>query len=323
MDLNQNIICNPDSLMSQLVSYMKHIRPDLHDIFKRVVRASEDHAGYPYTLPYTEDDKIRALCLAPFMMNSMNNLGEAFVPSRYGINVAKEEKELLYRLGELYKLDRGELWGSIVSSGTEGNFMAMAIAKNRFPQGTIYYSESTHYSIKRAARLLGLHHQPIPALSNGEIDYTAFENLVRSREFNCTPIINLNFGTTFTNAIDKVDIIDTILKKHGINNKHIHYDGALAGGMRPFMTDDIAKEEETPEFSFALPISSLTVSGHKWFGSQVCGILLARKNFVHFDAVEYTGSTTTIGSRNAIAILDLWDRISTTSKRLLQFGEFM
>jgi len=56
-----------------------------------------------------------------------------------------------------------------------------------------------------------------------------------------------------TGAIDNVQIIVDLFKKHNIKEYHIHYDGALFGGMIPFM-------ENGPELNFETLPSILSQS---------------------------------------------------------------
>lgn len=127
-------------------------------------------------------------------------------------------------------------------------------------------------------------------------------------------IICLNLGTTFTGAIDNIDEIINALEMKKINRFFIHVDGALGGMLLPYLR---------PHWiDFQKPISSLSVSGHKFIGSPFpCGIVITRKQTVEPLAsdIEYIGAKdlTIGGSRNGHTSLCLWHEIS---KRRPTFG---
>ena len=76
-----------------------------------------------------------------------------------------------------------------------------------------YYSESTHYSVKKNLHLLGVQNIVIRAQENGEIDYTDLEETLFTRR-NRPAIFLLNVGTTMKEAIDDLSKIKAIIKKN-------------------------------------------------------------------------------------------------------------
>ena len=139
----------------------------------------------------------------------------------------------------------------------------------------------------------------------GEIDYDLLAEAIdmnRDRPV----IMNVNIGTTVKGAVDNLDRILRILKNLDIPRErfYIHCDGALFALMMPFI-------DYAPEITFAKPIDSIAVSGHKMLGCPMpCGVALCRKE--HVQKVEqhiaYLNSvdTTIMGSRNGQAALYLW-----------------
>jgi len=49
----------------------------------------------------------------------------------------------------------------------------MLVARERYPDGIFYFSEASHYSIKKNAWILGKPGEVIPSQPNGEFDYNA------------------------------------------------------------------------------------------------------------------------------------------------------
>lgn len=122
-------------------------------------------------------------------------------------------------------------------------------------------------------------------------------------------ILFANIGTTMTEARDDIGAMRQILDDLAIRDRYIHSDAAFCGGFAPFL-------DPRPAFDFADGADSISVSGHKFFGSPIpCGVVLARKNHVERIArsIGYIGSldTTITGSRNGFTPLVLWHRIKT------------
>jgi histidine decarboxylase len=205
----------------------------------------------------------------------------------------------------LWKIPENEYWGYVTTCGTEGNLHGILLARECHPDGILYSSSESHYSIFKAARYYRMDAKSIPTLPMGEIDY---ERLAQEIEKNIDRpvIINVNIGTTVKGAVDNLDRILRILNMLGIPREryHIHCDGALFAMMMPFV-------DYAPEISFQKPIDSIAVSGHKMLGCPMpCGIALSRKEHVKKveQRIDYLNSvdTTIMGSRNGQASLYLW-----------------
>jgi histidine decarboxylase len=270
------------------------------DSFRALIEErTAHHAGYPYNLDYDYTP------LLPFLRFTLNNLGDPYVNGHYGIHTREFEREVLAWFAELYRLD--DPWGYVTSCGTEGNLYALALAHERFPNGILYYSADTHYSVRKAARLFRMKERIVPSQANGEIDYDQLGRALKSGRRR-PAIVNVNLGTTLTGAVDRIDRVTAMVDRLGIP-AHLHCDGALGGLLLPFM-------EGAPAISFQdAPIDSIAVSGHKFVGTPVpCGVVLTRRPHVRQmeTAIEYIGSTDTtiMGSRNGLAALFLWYAIS-------------
>jgi histidine decarboxylase len=266
---------------------------------KFLKQRSSVHLGYPYNLMYDHSE------LYSFMKYSINNLGDPFVPSNYAVHSRQFECSVIDFFARLWNMKENTYWGYVTTSGTEGNLHGILLARECHPDGILYTSSETHYSIFKAARYYRMDCKSIPTLPMGEIDYDLLAEAIdmnRDRPV----IMNVNIGTTVKGAVDNLDRILRILKNLDIPRErfYIHCDGALFALMMPFI-------DYAPEITFAKPIDSIAVSGHKMLGCPMpCGVALCRKE--HVEKVEqhiaYLNSvdTTIMGSRNGQAALYLW-----------------
>ncbi len=257
------------------------------------------HLGYPYNLEYDYG------CLQSLQNYSINNLGDPFIESNYSVHSRSFEIAVLDWFANLWDISKEDYWGYVTNCGTEGNLHGILVGRENFPDGILYASEDSHYSVFKAARMYRMQLQKIKSLENGEIDYDDFkERLVKNADK--PAIINANIGTTVKGAIDDIDKIINILYDCGYNQDRffIHCDGALFGMMIPFI-------KKAPIFSFKKPIGSISISGHKFVGSPVpCGVVLTRKIFISKleSVIEYINSKdiTIMGSRNGHAPIYFW-----------------
>eukprot|EP01082_Thalassiosira_pseudonana_P008426 g7394.t1 g7394 contig24:518645-520272(+) len=266
---------------------------------KLLKRKSSVHFGYPYNLMYNHEE------LYEFMKYSINNLGDPFITSNYGVHSRQFECSVIDFFAKLWKAEPDSYWGYVTTCGTEGNLHGILLARECHPDGILYSSRETHYSVFKAARYYRMDAKAIPTLPMGEIDYDALQSEI-AKNRDRPVIINVNIGTTVKGAVDNLDRILRILKTLGIPRErfHIHCDGALFAMMMPFV-------DWAPEVSFQKPIDSIAVSGHKMLGCPMpCGIALTRKEHVKKveQKIDYLNSvdTTIMGSRNGQAALYLW-----------------
>jgi glutamate/tyrosine decarboxylase-like PLP-dependent enzyme len=53
----------------------------------------------------------------------------------------------------LWEIDEQDYWGYITNCGTEGNLHGILVGRENLPDGVLYASKETHYSIFKAARM--------------------------------------------------------------------------------------------------------------------------------------------------------------------------
>jgi histidine decarboxylase len=260
-------------------------------------QATQFHAGYPYNLSHDNT------FLLSFLRYSINNLGgDCFTESNYKIDSREFEKDVLQFFSDLYHLK--DWWGYVTTSGTEGNLYGLLLGRENYPDGILYSSEASHYSVDKAAKFFRIPSRKVSVQAvSDEMDY---EDLYQKLVSESPAIICLNLGTTFTGAVDDIDEILNVLELKKINQFYIHADGALGGMLVPYLR---------PHWiDFNKPISSLSISGHKFIGSPFpCGIVITQKHLVEAleSEIEYIGAKdlTIGGSRNGHTSLCLWHEI--------------
>ena len=277
----------------------RNVAAKLDDLYAQLRLRRETYLGYPNNVLLDNSN------LSKFLDLTINNVGDPFVGNN-GMNTFELEREVLEFFAELLRLPRDDFWGYLTNGGTEGNLYGLYLGREIYPNGVIYYSEDTHYSIPKAVRLLGARGAVIRSREKGEIDYDHLRVTLDSMR-HYPAIINANVGTTMKGAIDDVSRILELLDELKIQRFHVHCDAALFGAMLPFYP-------EAPPFDFRLPIGSIAISGHKFLGSPIpCGVVLARKHLVENirSSVEYIGSndTTISGSRDGFSVLILWQAL--------------
>jgi histidine decarboxylase len=204
---------------------------------------------------------------------------------------------------DMMHLSRDRAWGYVTSGGTEGNMYGLYMGREIFPDGVVYFSQDTHYSVVKIMRLLKARNIMIKSQDNGEIDYDDLYETIRINRD--SPVIFMaNIGTTMKGAIDDVSRVRAILNDLAVTNSYIHADAALSGMILPFV-------EEPQPYGFDVGFDSVAISGHKMIGSPLpCGIALTRREYVARIArsIEYVGvlDTTLTGSRSAITPLMMW-----------------
>ena len=272
-------------------------RKRLDVLLEDIEALSSEQVGYPCNQDFDYSD------LWPFLQYSANNVGDPFHDSNFRVNTHEMEREVINTFADMMHLEQKDAWGYVTSGGTEGNMYGLYMGREIFPDGVVYFSQDTHYSVVKILRLLKARNIMIRSQANGEIDYDdLYESIRINRD---VPVIFMaNIGTTMKGAIDDVSRVRAILSDLAVTNSYIHADAALSGMILPFV-------EEPQPYGFDAGFDSVAVSGHKMIGSPLpCGVALTRREYVARVArsIEYVGvlDTTLTGSRNAITPLIIW-----------------
>ncbi len=269
----------------------------LDNLLNEVKNAANSLMGYPASTDFDYSE------LYNFFKYPINNIGDPYENCTYKVQTHELEREVVSFFAELFRADPDDYWGYVTNGGSESNLYGLYLARELYPKAMVYFSESTHYSVRKNISLLNIPSIVIRSTENGEIDYEDFENTVQLNR-HMPAIVLANFGTTMKEAKDDISKIKHILKKLAIQEHYIHCDAALSGSYGPFMSQHIP-------FDFQDGADSLSISGHKFIGSPFpSGVIITRKSYRDRIAkgVAYIGSfdTTITGSRNGHSILLLW-----------------
>ncbi|MBN8531094.1 MAG: histidine decarboxylase [Alphaproteobacteria bacterium] len=269
----------------------------LDALYQKLAGETASFVGYPCNVRFDYSELYR------FLGFSVNNLGDPFATSNFRINTHEFEREVLERFAEFFRAPKDQFWGYVTNGGTEGNMYGLYLARELHPQGIVYYSEDTHYSVAKIIHVLGVRSIMIRSRENGEMDTDDLRETIRIHR-DAPPIVFANIGTTMKGAVDNIAEIKKLMRELAVPQYYLHSDAALSGMILPFV-------DKPQPFDFADGVDSISVSGHKLIGSPVpCGVVIAKKNNVQRigRAIEYVGAmdTTINGSRNGIAPLFLW-----------------
>ena len=155
--------------------------------------------------------------------------------------------------------------GNLTSGGSIANLMALVTAREShnlkardFDKCVIYLSEQAHHSILKAIRIAGLYEATIRQIPLDEkLRLSAVElekSIVEDKKNGLIPFyINASLGTTNTGAIDPIDTIAAIAKKHKL---WLHVDAAYGGFFK------LVKELES-KFEGIKEADSITLDPHK------------------------------------------------------------
>ncbi len=251
--------------------------------------------GYPCSEKFAYDELFR------FMSLPLNNVGDPWGTSNYQMNTHEFEREVVTYFAHLYGAT-AHYWGYINNGGSEGNLCGLAVARQHYPNGVVYYSRHSHYSVAKAVQLTHAEAVEVAVDSWGEINYAKLGEAI-SQHPGRPAIIMANIGTTVTGAIDDVHLIRAGLEAMGVKEYYIHADGALHGFILPYT-------QSKKCFSLA-DVHSVSISGHKFIGSPIpCGVFLTHQDIIDLQKnyIEYIHihDCTITGSRNAITPLMLW-----------------
>lgn len=271
------------------------------------------HLGYPYNLDFD------CRQLHGLLKYSINNLGDPFIESNYGVHSRMFEIAVLDWFASLWDISKHDYWGYITACGTEGNLHGLYVGRENTKNGVLYASEESHYSVFKAARMYKIELEKIKCNKDGTINIDDLQDkLAKNKNLGKQAIINVNVGTTLKGGIDDLDSVIESLRVGGYaeNEFYIHCDGALVGIMVSFL--------EKQYLTFKKPIGSISVSGHKFIGSPVpCGVIITKLDCIKVlsNDIDYINSrdATIMGSRNGHGPLYLWYTLVKKGKQGIQY----
>ncbi|MDO8185288.1 pyridoxal-dependent decarboxylase [Conexibacter sp. JD483] len=173
--------------------------------------------------------------------------------------------------------------GVFAAGGTISNLTALAAAREQALPGfrwnggdgrplALYCSADAHYSVRRAAELLGIGGRNVRALPLDErrrLSAPALAQTLRDDlRAGVVPVaVVATTGTTLTGAVDPLDALADICAEHCV---WLHVDGAYG-------LPAAATASARPLFAGLERVDSATVDAHKWLSvPKACSVLLVR-----------------------------------------------
>ncbi len=237
-----------------------------------------------------------------------NNVGNPFDDEQYLLSATLIEREVIQTFAPLYGIPKGEEWGFVTNSGTDGNMHGIYFGAKKLQKETgmlpiVYISKEAHYSSSRLCDVQNLENRMIDYDNLGRMDPDSFrENLDPTRP----ALIVFAIGSTFMGATDDQASIGKVLEEVKPVGVYKHLDAALFGGYFPFTEykDIVSMEKQGYD--------SIAISGHKFFGiDEPCGLFLSRKDVLAAQRaakVEYLNNDMPLisCSRSAVAPLKFY-----------------
>ena len=167
--------------------------------------------------------------------------------------------------------------GLFVSGGSAANLTAICVAREKllgedFSLGTVYFSDQTHSSVRKALRILGIPEARVRTIPSSESFTLEVDRLAsavaedRSRGLQPFLVIG-NGGTTNTGAVDPLGDLADFCRRESL---WYHVDGAI-GASTMFC------EHGRRHLSGIEKADSITLDPHKWlFQSYEIGCLLVK-----------------------------------------------
>jgi len=289
--------------------------------------------GFPGTNP----EPLSTRVYSEYLRHHSNNIGmhtnkEGGRESEAGFPGTQEaECQVIAMAADLMNGVADQIDGYISSGGTEANIVGCWIGRNCY-QGTgtgtaIIGSFLTHYSITKAADILGIGTKPredggLHTLGTDTygrvlIDQLEKKVLLLAGRGVSNIIVVGNAGTTMLGSIDDIPKMDRVIGKLKETfpkvNIHFHVDAAMGGFIAPFIPS-------APSVGFSnRHVDSITIDVHKMglapYGS---GIILARRGLferIKSIAPYVPGNDCTLcGSRAGAMALSCWAAMKKIGK---------
>jgi tyrosine decarboxylase/aspartate 1-decarboxylase len=213
---------------------------------------------------------------------------------------ARLEEEVVAILLELFHAPAFGAGGRIVSGGTEANLTALWVARNFTGGKELVLPRSAHFSLAKAADLLGLRPRWVPLTAEGQMDLGEAKRALGK----ATAALVGVAGSTELGVVDPLEELAEMALAAGVP---LHVDAAFGGYVLPFL-----KELGRPPlpFDFSLPgVTSLTVDPHKMGMAPVPAGALLLRNVKMLSAIEVASpylsaplATSLLGTRASQAV---------------------
>lgn len=160
-----------------------------------------------------------------FMMSNPNN--HAYEGGPVTTEMEMDVTDMLLTLAG-YK----EGWGHLTSGGSLANMEALWAARDYYGEGTVYFSEVSHYSWKRICTILNISdYKEIPVDKQFRMNKEELEKELKEHK---AMMVVANLGSTGTGSIDDIEALLQLKEKYEF---HLHIDAAYGGFARAVIID--------------------------------------------------------------------------------------
>jgi glutamate/tyrosine decarboxylase-like PLP-dependent enzyme len=202
------------NLENELKKFMKRIHSNLPFHHPRYAAQMLKDPAIPTILGY----------LALMMSNPNNHAYEG------GPVTTEMEMEVIDTLLKMTGYKKG--WGHLASGGSLANMEALWAARDFYPEGSVFFSEVSHYSWKRICSILRIKNfEEIQVDARFRIDLNHLEKKLKKKR---TMFVAANFGSTGTGSVDSITDLLYLKEKYGF---HLHLDAAYGGFARSVILD--------------------------------------------------------------------------------------
>jgi tyrosine decarboxylase/aspartate 1-decarboxylase len=251
--------------------------------------------AYSKDLKYNDSMILGSMCTAPhefakevYSMFMDSNLGDAGL-----FKGTKElEEKVISSLRELLGLRTA--YGHIVTGGTEANILALWAARNESKKKNVIVPETAHFSIEKAANLLGLEIVKAAVDDEKRVDIGDVESKIDS---DTCAVVGVA-GTTEYGTVDDLSALSEVTCEKKV---YLHVDAAFGGFVLPFL----------PELGYPVSfdikaegIASVTLDPHKMGLVPIpCGCIIFKDKrtlkYIGTDSPYLTQKTqyTVVGTR--------------------------
>lgn len=207
----------------------------------------------------------------------INNAGNPYDEEQYILNSVEFEHRVIQTIAPWYGIPKGQEWGFVTNSGTDGNMHGIYYGAKMLQAETgmlpiVYVSKEAHYSSFRLCDVQNLEVRLIDYDKQGSMD---LDCLRKSIDPTRPALIIIAIGSTFMGATDNQAKIQKVLDEVKPIAVYKHLDAALFGGYLPFTEykDIVSMEKQGYD--------SIAISGHKFFGiDEPCGLFLSRMDIL-------------------------------------------
>lgn len=261
----------------------------LGEIFESIVPASM-HVSHPRYMAHMDSGVSFASIVADFIAAALNQnmLSNELAPAATAV-----EQQVVRWLAEAAGLPKGS-GGTFVAGGTMANLTGLLAARDRAlpdlsrkglsgaPPLRIFASEESHYSLRKAAAVLGLGSDAVIAVrtdNSYRMDVADLRAKIQEERLRgALPFaIVATAGTTSTGSIDPLQAIGRIAKEQSL---WMHVDAAYGGAL-------LFSAREKTRLSGIECADSIALDPHKWlWAGKSAGIVLLR-DFGSFKPAEY------------------------------------